>query len=815
MSRSLLGSSWFVLLLCIGPLATPPAAARSELPESSFQLPPVQSLGQGASCEIDPQSGAIRLLGRDYGASVDDQGLVIVPFLGQRVEQSQHLGLHLRSVERGGRSLWCGTPTGDWQLTGTVLERELAQGLHERLEAKEAGVELSYRFDQRPAGSGDLVVRLELESSFGSAALSTPERLEFLAGPGGCAGGVFVGAVTGISADGQRCAGSLGYRDGELSLHLPGAFVDQAAYPLLLDPLVGPLLTLSTEGVFSNNDDFRPDLAFEAASAQVLVAWERRVSASESRVFARRFSEAGAATSNTVQLSTVPLVSGTAGRPAVATISAGKRWCVVWQEQEQGLEPGVVISGIRIAFLNNNFTVAPASESIHSVFGDAQLDPDVGSVHFQTNFFGIGYGLVVWRDEELNRLAMRPFESSIVGPVYGTTVTLVADSSGPISSVTYSSPSISRSSVHENLDGARRQLVVARAETTGVSAGSKLTGFLLRAPSGTSTQFQPAKLSTFDFHVPAVGGVNRPSIDGLDRRWVCAFESTDSLGNPYIRASTATLDASGNGVLVGAPVDVVAPSPLFDYTRPSVGYSPGKTWIGWRSVGATTGGSTLRLRAYDSNSLTPSEGPFTLDTGDQDADEWISVATAYSGGPYVDAYTLAAPNSGLATIPNYPSENAFVAWSVNDSSGSGDVLGQALSNTSGGGSSVDLGGGCGSQGLVSFPKPPALGTSAWRSVIANLPPTTAAAFYNLTTVNPALASPCGVCLWLPFEVSGSAPLLGTTTKQAVLQLAIPAKPSLVGAQLSVQWTLVDPASSPCPNFPAVSNSAIWRLTLGL
>jgi hypothetical protein len=312
-----------------------------------------------------------------------------------------------------------------------------------------------------------------------------------------------------------------------------------------------------------------------------------------------------------------------------------------------------------------------------------------------------------------------------------------------------------------------------------------------------------------------VGTVEDTDIDGLDRGWVCAFEATDALQNHYVRALPLLLDSSANGLQVGSVIDVVAASSIADAGRPSVGYSPGKTWIAWRSTSAFSNLSTLRLRAFDSNSLTAAEGPFTVGTRDEDQDEWVAVATAYSGGPFVDVYNLTNPISGQATIPNYPSENAFVVWSFNDTSGSGDILGQAMANTSNAGSTEDLGGGCGSQGTVSFPKHPAIGTSAWRFRIDNLPGTTAAAFYNLTTAPFASAVPCGSCLWMPFEISGSAPLVGTTTKSALLQVVIPAKPGLVGAQMIAQWTLVDPLASPCPSFAGVSNGTLTRTTLGL
>jgi hypothetical protein len=208
-------------------------------------------------------------------------------------------------------------------------------------------------------------VRLAIDGTFGVPFVQIPERMEFLVAQEEGGSGVSVGAVTGIAADGQRCEGWLRFEAGQLLFGLPEAFVESAAYLLVLDPLVGTVVTLSSEGLFSNNDDARPELAFDSDTAQVLVAWERRISASEARVFARRFSETGVATGNTIQLSSLPVIAGSAGRPAVVNVSAANRWSVVWQEQEESLSPGVLISSIRLANVPTNYTTAPNYETIH------------------------------------------------------------------------------------------------------------------------------------------------------------------------------------------------------------------------------------------------------------------------------------------------------------------------------------------------------------------------------------------------------------------------------------------------------------------
>ena len=779
-------------LTSVPAFSTQSAAAREGGP-----IPSIGRIGRGAGLQAGPGAGQHRLLGADYGALVGPEGLSLTPYLGARAEQPQHLGLAVRSIERGGRRLWAGAQAGPFEAEGLRAQRPLGAIASERFEARPEGVELSYLFPSEPAGSGDLLVRLALDSSFGAPALQRPDRLEFLIGSPGSSCGVSIGAVTGIANDGQRCAGRLAYADGELVLSLPAAFVDSAAYPLLLDPLVGPVLTLVGDSLFATNDDYDPDLAYDVDSGQYLVVWERAVSATQSRIFARRCDQAGSPTSSVFQLSVDPIFAGTSAQPAVANLGALDSWCVVYRSSSDSFF-GATTYSIQTLLLGNQFSSVPVPIQVES--GPELLtSPDVGGQQGpDSSIFAVATAVFAWTRNGNIDVSRAQFNS--LGQLSGfeATETVAFAGGGVFGSLSFSAPQLSRCATSSAFGGGDRFLLIAQAVRTlgsGITYRS-IVGWPLRAVGlpvlgGSQTDI----LGSASALAPT-GNYYRPAADGLDRHWVVAAQD----GNPgQIVARGVRLASDGTSLLLGASATVSSEGALNLTPGIAVAYSPGKTWIGWRGFGA------FRLSGHDSQSLIQAEGPIQLGGAANGAQESIAIASAYSGGPFID--NPSGPS-------NLPGETALALWAVDDASGTSDVLGQALNNTAGGGSYQNLGGGCGSQGQVSFPKPPSIGTSAWQLRIDSLPATTALAFYNLSSAAPNLALPCGACQWMPFEISGSAPLSGSGPKNARLTLTIPAKPSLVGAQLLAQWTLLDPSTTPCPSFPGLSISPRWRVTLG-
>jgi hypothetical protein len=769
------------LPLLLGAIALGTSSVSAELESPIRALSSSQSLRSGVGVQAGVQPGSHLITGPDFSALVDTRGLELTPFLGKRAPTTQHLRLSFQGIAHGAVNLAVGAEQGPLTLNGTHAERPLGLGIVERFDASEAGVEVSYLFPARPAGSGDLVVALGLDSTFGEPTPTADGGLEFLLDG---VGGVRIGAVTGIDADGDQAAGSLEFRDGQLFLRLPGSFVDSADYPMVLDPLVGSVLSVAPDSIFGSTDDLRPDAAFDASTDQYLVVWERQVSATESRIFGRRISSNGTFNNSAGQLSVVGGTNRTCHNPAVCNVNRNNKFVVVYEMSENALFGGTSYS-IQMLTLDANYgSVIQVPQLVFGSTGGAQLSPDVCGEGIEAGAGVLGDFLVVWDDNSNLRLAYRHYGFDNGGALDSSdpVTTLVNDNTAAL--LFHGDPAIARSS---GVYG-KTMVVYNRFGTFGGNTSIRAQGLNITGSVAGSSVILTA---------PATGTVARPDIDGFDRTFVAAWEYNDGSNNVNIRGLPISLDVSVGTTTPGALAQFTTTSSFADTTKPAVGFSYGKTWIGYRSNSILTGTSSLAIRGFDTNTCVACEGAFTLGTGAQSSDEWIAVATPTSGGAYYD-------DRGLAV------------WSAPDSSSTLDVNCQLLVNNAQAGSYTNLGGGCGTAGTLAFNGAPSIGSSWWYTSLTNLPFTTLAAFYNITTASSTIAIPCGACLWMPFEISGTSLVqfdqqLGGTASAVAM---IPCNPNLVGANLIVQWTVVNPLASPCLAFPSLSISDRWRMTIG-
>ncbi|MEM7202185.1 MAG: hypothetical protein AAF628_18090 [Planctomycetota bacterium] len=180
-------------------------------------------------------------MGPGYSARVDRTGLQFVAAAAPRAD-APRASLTWRLEAVGRRSA-----AGDWtpltvrsaQRDATAIDNEVRvdrRTIVESYSMREEGVYVSYVLHDVPAGDGDLVLRIELETALTAptdAGVDWPE-LQL----GDATRGIHVGAVTGIDADGQRAAGWLRPKPGAIELVLPAEFVERASLPLVIDPLL-------------------------------------------------------------------------------------------------------------------------------------------------------------------------------------------------------------------------------------------------------------------------------------------------------------------------------------------------------------------------------------------------------------------------------------------------------------------------------------------------------------------------------------------------------------------------------------------------
>ena len=151
-------------------------------------------------------------------------------------------------------------------------------GLVEHWAARERGLQLWVELFELPR-RGELALRYELGGALGAAELDGSRAVFRVPG----LGGAVLGGVLGIDARGRTARGDLRAVPGGIELVLPAAFVEEAALPLIVDPLLTPLHELELP-----NDDLAPAIAHEPGSGHYLVAWELVFSAADTDVYCWR-----------------------------------------------------------------------------------------------------------------------------------------------------------------------------------------------------------------------------------------------------------------------------------------------------------------------------------------------------------------------------------------------------------------------------------------------------------------------------------------------------------------------------------------------
>ncbi|MBK8979590.1 MAG: hypothetical protein IPM29_27120 [Planctomycetes bacterium] len=196
-----------------------------------------------AATERNP-AGELTARGQAYAARFRP-GVVAFASAGVDGGRSAALEIELGEIRREDGTRLCGVPAGiDPVESGDRAEYDRGNGVLERFDARAEGLEWSLVFEQRPPGSGDLVVE---------ASLCTELRSDFAADGtlrlrNDDGNGVTIGGVTGVDARGARVDGHLRLAERTLQLVLPGTFVDAASYPLTLDPLIGSVVVSYSPG---------------------------------------------------------------------------------------------------------------------------------------------------------------------------------------------------------------------------------------------------------------------------------------------------------------------------------------------------------------------------------------------------------------------------------------------------------------------------------------------------------------------------------------------------------------------------------------
>ncbi len=549
-----------------------------------------------ASPSLGELDGRLLAYADRYKASFAGGGMTLTPALGERAPESLPLRWRAASISRGGVEVWHrGAPLAAARVGDRRVERELCAGIRERFELRPEGVEVSYVFERPLSGEGDLVVRIAIGSVCGVPVRRADGTLS-LARPG--TGGVSIGSVTGIGADGSRAPGLLrAVSDEAVELVLPEEFVNGARWPLVLDPLIG------TEGAVVGYDTARPDVAYDATNDVYLVVFEQRFSSGDVDVLGRRLRRNGQLLGGTFPISAG---AGAQIRPRVASVAYRDRFLVVWQASDTPFGPFRVYGRAVDA---SNGSTASNRISMSNPSDDAR-NPDVGgnrsALHDEC--------AVVWENYRTGRIEVAALRMPVSGsPILPATGAL----SSPGSSWLDGEPRISEGT------GNSRAWCVAWSRYNVLAEHVFARRVDINA-TGIGSEVD-------------LGGGRHPDVDGDGDRYVVAYDvysgsSQRDVRCRPLRVSNGSLALAGSSGAVATSAD--------DESAPAIGYVAGKFLIVWTG---DSGGfvSSIYGRAYDP-SCSECGLLFRLDGGTPAHDRDAAVASTWAAGENADEAMILA-----------------------------------------------------------------------------------------------------------------------------------------------------------------------------
>jgi len=385
----------------------------SNLRQDSFAMPASINLGdviERVSHPISQAAGAPfpHASARNYTATFDGEGFRLAPRavggdpapadLGAglspgKANHANEVTFRTLSVQSGEDTLYAkGTAQVDWSFLGNTAQGLLneSKGLIEHYETRAQGVEVTWVMNDRPATPGPLVIEAELGGVGYVGASGTSHIFATTTG----AFRVRVGAATLVDAMGVRTEVPLSIANERIHIQIPENIINGAAFPLAIDPTVGPELGF---GVAECHAQFSPAIAWNGTN--YLVVWsDNRDGSNGADVYGTRVSSAA----EVLDPSGIPISTNSQLEAFPGIASNGSDYLVVWSVDSR-TGSGVDIHGIRVSgsgtLLGGDIAISTAANT--------QQFPRAASN-------GTNY-LVVWNDSRTD-----PTESAI--DVYGARV---------------------------------------------------------------------------------------------------------------------------------------------------------------------------------------------------------------------------------------------------------------------------------------------------------------------------------------------------------------------------------------------------------
>ncbi len=695
--------------------------------------------------------GALVAVGPSYKASLGAEGIVFTP---ATPEAPHDYPFEMRVTGYGrataDRRPDDATPRQDASLV--VLYARAA--FDEVYEVRPEGIKQSFVFRELPSGTGDLVVRLRVSTDLDPVAPHTGDGgLHFV---GGDFGGVTLGGVVGLDARGDRVSGSMEFADGHLELRLPSTFVENAALPVVIDPLIGSLIQIGD----MLDSNFDPDITYSVAGPAYLMVWRRVMSGSTHDILGRILNSSGIPSAGGMLLIQS---AGLNARPRCASVVTEDAFVVVYQRGGDIFGRAVRSPFPHVVGPESGIVVSPGTEENPDVGGEATADNEA---------------IVVWRDITNNRIEAK--QVNVAGgavPVLGPSGIEVALDTTPAGTQEVS-PAISKSGGSTGFHCIAWHRNVLATGLTELKA--RLVNRDLIMQSGVIS-------------VASDGDNDVPDVDGDGRNWIIAWEwePTAGTGSNDVRAASiayASQLPSGARGFRQHPVVAIADSGA-DERAPKVAWTGDSAIILYERATGIAGVNDSIIQPV--NRMTGLDcGPsFAVPLGSPTADQGPARAASHaSGGSSDDA--------------------AVIVWAERDpANGDGDVF--AVGYRADDGTNVNLGGGCGNRGFT-YAECAMNGNASfamrWRDALLNRP--------TWLVMSPdRLDLGCTGCSLIANPLTGFVvPVVADSFGRADAWFPIPATSSLVGASLVHQWLVFDNVSPTCSSFQLDMSDA-YRTTI--
>ncbi|ATB27228.1 hypothetical protein [Melittangium boletus] len=368
---------------------TPPPPAtpvESGAPEAPFD---VQKIMERVHFAFRAEGSAWRGGHDTYAVRADALGLSVTPYHYPKSSSPEHAEsareappaavegapVHLGAarVSRGGEVLSGLAGSGRVEDSG---ELSIPRGeVVERLRNGADGVEQSWHFERRPAGTEALEVRVPVEG--GHFLGETDSGLHFAEGATGV--GVRYGHGTWVDARGERTPVPARFEGDAIVLRVPASVVDASAYPAVLDPIVSPEFGMDAPvSAYTDHSQDAPVVTHDGTN--FLVVWQDFRHVGYTDLYGARVTGSGTLLDPTG----LRISSGTNSAYAPAVAHDGTNFLVVWYEWANRYN----IHATRVS--STGVVLDPGGIVISNAPGDKHA-PAVA--HDGTNF------LVVWQDK--------------------------------------------------------------------------------------------------------------------------------------------------------------------------------------------------------------------------------------------------------------------------------------------------------------------------------------------------------------------------------------------------------------------------------